>query len=149
MEGYRRRPGEEWVDWQIRTFRGGLQRAADYGHDSADKRIIAAKYAYAGHLARATRTNVDVMSLIAWRNLRWWRTNKRKCNARRIRHRRQGAQRRWEQNIDDDWDAMGRDWMERARHRSRFREAAPHFVFEHQTMGSEANASADPDHWRQ
>ena len=36
-EGRRRRPGERWLDWQLRTFIGDIPRAAAVGFPGADK----------------------------------------------------------------------------------------------------------------
>ena len=51
MEGRRRRSDERWLEWHLRTFRGGLARAEAMRFPRGDRMVIAKRSKYAGHNA--------------------------------------------------------------------------------------------------
>ena len=102
MEEKRRRPGERWPEWHLRTFWGALARAEAMGYPRADKMVIQKRWSCAGHVARVWTSNQTLHWLLETRDLTWWRDNKRRWRGRHLL----GTQRRWEQHFDDDWTTI-------------------------------------------
>ena len=120
-----RKPGENWADWNKRSLRQARVQLHKQRATRWSSFILERIWTFWGHLVRG---GDEVRSMIAWKDLRWWREQQSMGN-RGVKHKH-----RFNSNLDVERALSktgGGRWMHNALNREYWRHLTQTFVEQH------------------